>query len=403
MQELSDAQLLRAYAEHGQEAAFREIVTRHTDVVYSSALRQVGSPDLARDVAQSVFGDLARKAKPLAAELAGNASLLGWLYRSTRFAALRLLRDERRRHTRERQVMEHFTPASEESAHWDRVSPVLDEAMADLDDEDREALLLRFFKNHDFRAVGAALGVSDDAAQKRVSRALERLRAHITRRGVTTTAVALTTALSANAITVAPAGLAATLSSAALAGTTAAITATATATKVIAMTTLQKSVVTATVAVLAGVGIYEARQASQLRDQVQTFQQSQTPLTEENQRLQSKLDEATSRMAGLREDNERLNRNTGEVLRLRGEISRLRSEKAITSGEAVATSVLLLDSKDPNWRPNWRALVAYDLSKFEITEPISCSVRPRMSAMPRQHPFIKPGCMLGSLAIQMPL
>ena len=106
--------------------------------------------------------------------------------------------------------MERPDPLPETAPDWDRVRPVLDEAMADLSDEDREALLLRFFRNHDFRAIGLSLGVSDDAAQKRVSRALERLRAEFDRRGVTTTAVALSTALGAHAVTVAPVGLATT-------------------------------------------------------------------------------------------------------------------------------------------------------------------------------------------------
>ena len=257
MQEKSDAQLLRDYAEHGAEAAFCEIVVRHTDLVYSSALRQVTSPDLARDVAQSVFTDLARKARPLVRSLDENASILGWLFRSTRFAALNQLRDDRRRQARERQAMEYFDPAPETAPEWDRVGPVLDEAMADLDDEDREAVLLRFFKNRDFRAIGQSLGVSDDAAQKRVSRALDRLRTHLVNRGVTTSALALSTALSTNAVQAAPVGLAITMSATALAGNTIAATATATATKTIAMTTLQKTVIGAALAAAVSVSIWQ--------------------------------------------------------------------------------------------------------------------------------------------------
>jgi RNA polymerase sigma factor (sigma-70 family) len=250
MQEQSDAQLLREYAEHRNEAAFHEIVGRYTNLVYSSALRQVASSDLARDVAQSVFTDLAAKARSLVAKSAGEPSLAGWLYRGTRFAALNLLREDRRRQARERQAMEHFDPTTETAPEWDLVRPVLDEAMMDLSDEDREALLLRFFKSHDFRAIGQSLGVSDDAAQKRVSRALERLRAHLTSRGVTASMVALSTALSTHAVTFAPAGLAVSLSTAALAGTTtAAVTTTATAAKAIVMTTLKKTVIIATITV----------------------------------------------------------------------------------------------------------------------------------------------------------
>ena len=108
MHDQSDAQLLRDYAEHGAEAAFAEIVARHTDLVYSAALRQVYSPDLARDVTQSVFTDLARKARTVSANLSPEASLVGWLYRGTRFAARDLYRNETRRTQRERQAMEQL-------------------------------------------------------------------------------------------------------------------------------------------------------------------------------------------------------------------------------------------------------------------------------------------------------
>src|SRR5208283_194679 len=115
----------------------REIVVRHTDLLYSAALRQVASPDLAREVVQSVFTDLARKARSLIRTLTGNSSLLGWLYRSTRYTALNQLRDDRRRQVRERQAMEYLEPASETATDWERVHPLLEEAMSDLSDEDR--------------------------------------------------------------------------------------------------------------------------------------------------------------------------------------------------------------------------------------------------------------------------
>ena len=96
MNDKTDAQLLRAYADRRDEAAFRELVLRYTDFVYSAALRQVESPAAAADLAQSVFTDLARKVPELAGRLPG-ASLAGWLHRATRYAALNLLRDTRRR------------------------------------------------------------------------------------------------------------------------------------------------------------------------------------------------------------------------------------------------------------------------------------------------------------------
>ena len=221
MQDMHDAQLLRDYAEHGIEAAFSEIVARYTDLVFSAALRQVSAPDLAGDVAQDVFRALASKASPLANQLAGGGSLVGWLYRSTRFAALNHLRDDRRRLAHEKQAMEQLATNAETAPDWDRLRPVLDEAMADLNDEDRAALLLRFFKKHDLHAVGAALGVSDDTAQKRVSRALEKLRQQLARRGITSPATALSAVIMANAVQAAPAGLAGSVAGTALASTAA--------------------------------------------------------------------------------------------------------------------------------------------------------------------------------------
>ena len=327
MQPPSDAQLLRDYAERGAEAAFAEIVARHTDLIYSAALRQVYSSDLARDVTQSVFTDLARKARTVSANLSPEASLVGWLYRGTRFAARDLYRNETRRTQRERQAMQQLQSAPETPPDWEQLGPILDDAMSELDDADRDAVLLRYFKNHDLRTVGATLGISDDAAQKRVSRAVERLREFFAKRGVTVGASGLAVVISANAVQAAPVGLALTISTAAaLTGTTLATTATVTATKAIAMTALQKTIVTATIAVLAGAGIYEAHQASQLREQVQTLQQQQASLTEQDQQFRKERDDALRELATLRENNARFSASTNmtELLRLRGEVGLLR-------------------------------------------------------------------------------
>src|SRR5262249_25134102 len=153
----------------------------------------------------------ARKAKLLSQKVSADGSLAGWLHRSTRYAALNHLRDSRRRRANERQAMEQLLTDSEFSADWEQIRPALDEALDSLSDEDREALLLRYFKNQDFRAVGHALGVSDDAAQKRVSRAVERLREFFARRGVTVSVSGLVVVISANAVQAAPIGLSAAI------------------------------------------------------------------------------------------------------------------------------------------------------------------------------------------------
>ena len=254
MQTKSDAQLLCEYAAQSYDPAFGEIVARHTDLVYCAAWRQTGSPELAREIVQSVFTDLAGKARALAGTLKADASLAGWLYRATRFATLTRLRGEHRRQAHERQFMEHFNPASpaatESATDWERIAPVLDEAMAELGDADREAVLLRYFKNQDFQAVGVALGVSDDTAQKRVSRAVERLREFFAKRGVTVGASGLVVIVSANAVQAAPAGLAATLTTASLASAAVGTGTTLTLLKFMAMTKLKLTVAGALLAIV---------------------------------------------------------------------------------------------------------------------------------------------------------
>jgi RNA polymerase sigma factor (sigma-70 family) len=329
MQLKSDAQLLREYAESGSESAFTELVTRHTDLVYSAALRQVPSSDLACDVAQNVFTSLARGSRTLAGKLNPDASLAGWLCRCTRNLALNLRRDDFRRHSRERQAMENLDPSPVPAPDWGRLCPILDEAISGLNDTDHDALVLRFFKNQDLRSVGLALGVSDDTAQKRVSRALDKLREYLARHGITTTEAALAMALSANAVQAAPAGLAVTISTAALlAGTAIATTAITTTTTAIAMTTLQKTIIGVTLAAAIGTGIYEARQASILRSQNQLLRQEQAPLTAQIQQLQRERDDATNRLVLLADENTALKRNPPELLKLRGEVGRLRQESA---------------------------------------------------------------------------
>jgi RNA polymerase sigma factor (sigma-70 family) len=287
MQPQSDAWLLREYAEHGKESAFAEITARHTNLVYSAALRQVDSPDLAAEVAQQAFIGLARGALALSRKLAEDASLAGWLCRIARNLSLNLRRDEFRRHSRERQAMAQHDPTPETLPDWDQLRPLLDEAMAELSETDYDAIVLRFYQKQDLRSVGQALGLSDDAAQKRVSRAVERLRASLAERGLTLGAVGLTAAISANAVQAAPVGLAVTISAAAVLAaatlaTTAAVTASATATvtaaatKTIAMTVLQKAAIATLLAAAVGTGIYEVHHAAQRREQNQARQPEQT-------------------------------------------------------------------------------------------------------------------------------
>src|SRR5260221_14117309 len=170
-----DAESLRRYAGNRDEDAFAELVRRHLGLVYHAALRQCGGDvHRAEDVAQTVFTDLARKA----AKLARRPVLAGWLYTSTRYAASQAVRGEARRQAREQEAhaMNELladTPAhGEPVAEWERLRPVIDDALHALSERDREAVLLRFFESRAFAEAGAKLFLSEDAARMRVERPL---------------------------------------------------------------------------------------------------------------------------------------------------------------------------------------------------------------------------------------
>src|SRR6185295_1479860 len=187
---VDDAVLLHRYAHERSQAAFEELVRRYLDLVYAAALRRLGGDGhRAADVAQVVFATLARDA----ASLAHHAVLAGWLYAATRNAALNILRGEERRRTREQEAyrMQELNSSEESGADWQKLRPVLDSAMDELDERDREAVLLRFFQGRPFADVATVLRVSEDAARKRVDRALEKLRGRLLQRGIATTAAAL--------------------------------------------------------------------------------------------------------------------------------------------------------------------------------------------------------------------
>jgi uncharacterized protein (TIGR03435 family) len=195
--------LLRQFARENSQDAFNEIVRRHLNLVYSAARRQVRSPQLAEEIAQSVFTDLARNA----GKLKPGTILTAWLYSVTRWTAIDVVHKESRRQLRE-QIAVEMNDMNATANDWTQIEPLLDDAMAALDETDRSAILLRYFENKSLREVGASLKISDDAAQKRVSRAVERLREFFSKRSVTIGASGLAVLISANAVQSAPIGLA---------------------------------------------------------------------------------------------------------------------------------------------------------------------------------------------------
>ena len=316
-----DDELLRRYAEEKSEDAFAELVRRHLDLVYSAALRQVnGDAHLAQDVAQMVFTELSRKA----ASLSHRPVLTGWLYTCAHFCAAKAVRTERRRHSREQeaQAMQELLDNHGHEPDWERVRPVLDRVMVELSEPDRDAILMRYFEKRPLGEIGERLGLSEDAARKRVDRALEKLRALLVRRGLTTSA-ALAVAISANAVHAAPAGLAAVVTAGAVAGSAAGAGATMTLLKLMTMTKLQIGIVGAVLA--GGVAaplIMESRSQTELRQTRAALKAQGDELTAkvaENERLSNLLAHAA--------DTQQLNSTqSAELLRLRGEVGSLRRQ-----------------------------------------------------------------------------
>jgi len=326
----TDLELLARYARRHAEDAFAEIVRRHLGLVYSAALRQVRSPQLAEEVAQSVFTDLARNA----ARLKPDTILTAWLYQVTRRAAIDVVRREASRQLRE-QIATEMNAMNATAADWTHIEPLLDEAMHALDETDRAAVLLRYFENKSLREVGATLGTSENAAQKRLARAVERLREFFAKRGVTVGTSGLVVVISTNAVLVAPAGLSAAITTAAIAGTAITTTALAAATKTIAMTTLQKTLITTALAAAIGTGLYQARQTAHARADRQMLRQQHAEQSQQSQRAQ---EDAAAHLAAQADEIERLKNGSTELIRLRAEVTRLRTaEQELTRLRTTGT------------------------------------------------------------------
>jgi RNA polymerase sigma factor (sigma-70 family) len=327
----TDMELLRRYRERHAEDAFAELVRRHLDLVFSAALRQVRAPQLAEEVSQSVFTDLARQAH----QLAPDTILSAWLYAVARRSAIDVVRREARRQHREKLAME-LSNMNADSANWSQIEPILDEAMETLEEKERSAVLLRYFENKSLREVGQALGTTEEAARKRVSRGVESLQEFFTKRGVTAGAGGLTIAISANAVQGAPLSLSATIATTAFGSTVTATTtagATASLSKAIVMTTLQKTVIGITIVAAVGAGIYEARQVSVVKQENNALKQQQA---EQVQQLQRERDEANKGLVVARQELARLRpaQNSSEVLKLRGQVGTLQNQLHATEAKS---------------------------------------------------------------------
>ncbi|HSH17238.1 MAG TPA: sigma-70 family RNA polymerase sigma factor, partial [Verrucomicrobiae bacterium] len=314
--EASDQELLRAFVRERSEDAFRQMVNRHLNLVFATARRILGDPQLAEEVAQGVFLLLARKA----GEIGNQQPLAGWLYHTARHHALNASRAEGRRRQREQTAAAMQTTETTPEPEW--IAAELEGALEELPAEDRDALVLRFLDNRQLREVGVELGISEEAARKRVSRALDKLRGIFGKRGVALSTGLLTTALAAQAGAVAPAGLGASIVASALTGLTAAsatvITATQTTTTLMNLLNLKTTAAILGAAAVTGTTTYlvQEREVERVRADYQTLNEAHGKLAAEQQEARELIQ--------LRDEQlERLRRDVADLPRLRGEVDRL--------------------------------------------------------------------------------
>lgn len=357
----SDQELLTQYTRGRVESAFAELVRRHLGLVYSAALRQVRSPQFAEEVTQSVFTDLARKA----GRLKPDTILTAWLYQVARRTAVDVIRREARRQKRELIATEMNTLNATDD--WKRLELLLDDAMAALKDADRTAVLLRYFENKSLREVGQALGTSEDAAQKRVGRAVERLREFFAKNGVTVSSGGLAAVISAHAVQAAPAGMAVAIASAAIhcAGTGAATA------PVLAAALLKKSLLPLLLAGALGTTTYLAWETANLKRALRVAQAENRTLAARALQLTKDRDAATDTLGKLRTAGGPATPDHSELLRLRGEISALRAE---LDAERADKEHALAESVRGHFRPRSEWADKGNATPFDTVETLLWAV-----------------------------
>jgi RNA polymerase sigma factor (sigma-70 family) len=335
---MNDLDLLRKFTRDQSQDAFAALVKRHLGLVYSAALRQVRSPQLAEEVAQSVFTDLARTAP----RLNPDTVLTAWLYEVTRRTAINVVRGEARRRLRE-QIAFEMNAMNANADDWMQIEPLLDEAMHALDSADRTAILLRFFENKSLREVGQALDTTDDTARKRVNRAIERLREFFAKRGVTVGAAGLVLLISANAVQAAPVGLAITISTAALVAVTPATGFGATLIELIASTKIKTAAVTAAIGLGAGTwAFFQERAIADARGDNRVLVAQLAPLAGTRGESDRLAAESRMRMEAQKQRD--------ELLRLRSQVAGLR--KLLADRLAAVAAAAARDKRELPDPPN---------------------------------------------------
>ena len=197
---MDDHQLLRQFVVHNSQDAFALLTKRYLSLVYSVCRRELDDAEAAEDVTQAVFLILARKAPMLRRSVV----LSGWLFQTARFAAKNARLQAQRRKAYEQKAAEAMDDSDRGEALWAEIEPVLNQSLAALGEGERDCILLRFFQGLSFADAGAALGLSEEATRKRVTRALDKMRRFFEKQGVVIPAVTLAALLTAHAAKAVP-------------------------------------------------------------------------------------------------------------------------------------------------------------------------------------------------------
>jgi RNA polymerase sigma factor (sigma-70 family) len=358
----TDQVLIRAYVRYRCEQSFAELVRRHVNVVHSTALRILREAALAEEVTQGVFLALAQHS----ARLQGRSSLTGWLYETTRNLSINTVRSEERRRQREREAATMKALIVDESQDiWQQLALQLDEAIAHLKRGEREVILWRYFEQKTAEQIGVRLGLSPDAAQKRVARAMDHLRSIFEKRGLTVSAASLAAILSAEAVKAAPAGLTVAAIAAAN-GLGASLTTTSTIQMIMASTQAKIGIAALVAATVATPIVFQHLANQRLKEEVAALQQ-QTAETE-------KLREEAERLKAEAQSSERQRaREQAELVRLQGELAGLkpRETKVETASNPKASTKVESKAAEAAQASSGKLLLAEEMRNVGFADPDS--------------------------------
>jgi RNA polymerase sigma factor (sigma-70 family) len=325
MEDTDDLTLLARYAEQGDQTAFATVVSRRIGFVYGAALRQVHDSHSAQEVTQAVFLILAQKA----GSLGPGTILLSWLFKTVRFTAIAQIRAEaRRRNLEQKAIMEQDISSQASGVLWEKISPLLDKALARLGEKDRQAVLLRFFEEKNFLEIGHSLGADEDAARMRINRALEKLRGYFHKHNVASTTALLAQTMTAHGLQPPPAFLVKSITVLAVAKGTALSGSAAALTKATAnLMTWAK--VKATILVASGAVIVVGGGALLLQETETRNREQQIRL--EEQQIRSKEQQSNISAPERKQLQDRLNQLRAEQNALRQKQNLLRAQKNQTN------------------------------------------------------------------------